>query len=125
MPATARKFAVCDSPVDINEATYQELRDALPGIGDILARRIVLYRDEHGPFASAEDLMRVPGLNDKRLSKFAPHVSIAPNSGYRFQAAPEASMPPSSEDFIQPMPIFSIASEPLPQQPAPSMSSLL
>lgn len=67
--------------------------------------------------------MRVPGLNGKRLSKFAPRVSVVPTSGYRFQAANEtASM---SDDPIQPMPIYSIESEPLPRAFAPSVDSLL
>jgi competence ComEA-like helix-hairpin-helix protein len=125
MPATAHKLAISDSLVDINEATARELREALPGIGDILARRIVLYRDEHGPFESLDDLRHVPGINGQRLSKFAPRVSVVPpNSGYRVQAASTPSGAPS-DDYVRPMPIFSIESDPLPTQLTPSMSSLL
>ncbi len=128
MPATVRKLAISDSLVDINEASANELRDALPGIGDILARRIVAYRSEHGPFEHPDDLMRVPGLNGKRISKLAPRMSLAPNSGFRVPAANQTSIEsggPAADDYVHPMPIFSIESEPLPQQHAPSMSSLL
>jgi competence ComEA-like helix-hairpin-helix protein len=125
MPATAHKLAISDSLVDINEATARELREALPGIGDILARRIVLYRDEHGPFETLDDLRLVPGINGQRLSKFAPRVSVVPpNSGFRVPAASTPSGAPS-DDYVRPMPIFSIESDSLPAQLTPSMSSLL
>jgi len=132
MPATVRKLSVSDSSdslVDINEASAQELRDALPGIGDILARRIVLYRNEHGPFEHPDDLMRVPGLNGKRISKLASRVSVVPpNSGFRVPAANSAaneSVEWTSDDYVHPMPIFSIVSDPLPMQAPPSMTSLM
>jgi competence ComEA-like helix-hairpin-helix protein len=134
MPATAHKIALFDSLVDINEATAQELREALPGIGDILARRIVLYRNEHGPFENLDDLMRVPGINGQRLSKFAARVSVMPpHSDFRVQTTTPSNAPSGevrpligpSDDYVRPMPIFSIESEALPAQPTPSMSSLL
>lgn len=123
MPASARKLAICETPVDINEASAEELSDALPGIGDILAQRIVNHRDEHGPFATTEDLMLVPGLNGKRISKLAPRISMAPpESDFRFQAAPSSISP---GDVIERKPSFSILLDPLPQQLTPSLSSLL
>ena len=47
--------------VNINTAGVDEL-DSLPGIGPVLAQRIVDYRTEHGPFRSAEELMQVEGI---------------------------------------------------------------
>jgi len=53
-------------PVDINTAEKEELL-ALPGIGDILAERILAYREEHGPFDAPEALMLVEGIGEKKL----------------------------------------------------------
>lgn len=50
--------------VDVNTATVAEL-ERLPGIGPALAARIVEERNQHGPFASVEDIARVSGIGDK------------------------------------------------------------
>jgi competence protein ComEA len=50
--------------VNINTATTQELTQ-LKGIGTKYAERIVQYREEHGPFSSAEDIINVPGIGPK------------------------------------------------------------
>ena len=49
------------APLDLNDASAEELTE-LPGIGRELARRIVAYREEHGPFESVEELMEVSGI---------------------------------------------------------------
>ncbi len=54
-----------DSLVNLNQATSAQLQ-TLPGIGPALAERIVAARDQQ-PFLSVEDLLRVPGIGDKRL----------------------------------------------------------
>lgn len=51
--------------IDINTATAGQLSAGLPGIGETLARRIVEYREQNGPFRSAEGLMDVPGIGEK------------------------------------------------------------
>lgn len=66
-PAPAR-------PLDINRAGVTELQQ-LPGIGPTLARRIVATREATGPFASPEDLLRVPGIGPKRLGRLRPWVA--------------------------------------------------
>ena len=53
--------------VDVNTAGAAEL-ERLPGVGPTLARRIVEYRDAHGPFGEAEDLSRVKGIGSKTYS---------------------------------------------------------
>jgi len=50
----------------------------LPGIGPVLARRIVAYREEHGPFASLEELLRVPGIGEETLAALRPLVKVQP-----------------------------------------------
>ena len=62
--------------VNINRATAAELQ-ALPGIGPTLAGRIVAQR-EFAPFQSAEDLMKVPGIGEKRLETLRPLVTVQP-----------------------------------------------
>lgn len=52
-----------ENPLDINAADEAQL-DLLPGIGAVLAERIVTYREEHGPFSKTEDLMNVEGIGE-------------------------------------------------------------
>jgi competence protein ComEA len=52
---------VPSGPVNLNTATAADL-DALPGIGPVLAQRIVTYRDQQGRFTSVEQLDDVPGI---------------------------------------------------------------
>ena len=63
--------------IDVNRATEDELR-TLPGIGVVLAARIVQTREREGPFASLEDLKRVPGLGRGKLERIAAAVALRP-----------------------------------------------
>lgn len=51
---------------DINTADASDF-EALPGIGPVIAERIVAYRDEHGPFEALESLLDVPGIGESKL----------------------------------------------------------
>lgn len=62
-------------PVNVNTADAA-LLDAVPGIGPSLAQAIVTYRRENGPFKTVEDLVNVPGIGPKTLSKIAPFVTV-------------------------------------------------
>ena len=53
--------------LDLNRATAAEL-DALPGVGPVIAERIISFRDEFGPFQSVDDLLDVPGIGEARLA---------------------------------------------------------
>jgi competence protein ComEA len=59
--------AADDTKVDLNAADVAAL-DALPGIGPVLAQKIVDWRTEHGRFASVDQLREVSGIGE---SKFA------------------------------------------------------
>ncbi|WP_291220531.1 helix-hairpin-helix domain-containing protein [Dokdonella sp.] len=59
--------AFAGSPVDINTASATELAEGLDGVGMSKAEAIVAYRDEHGPFASADDLVNVKGIGEKTV----------------------------------------------------------
>lgn len=62
-------------PVNLNAADAEALT-ALPGIGEELARRIVEYREEHGPFASVEDLTEVSGIGQGKLAALEGLVTV-------------------------------------------------
>jgi competence ComEA-like helix-hairpin-helix protein len=55
-------------PIDLNAADADALV-ALPGVGPVLARRIVAYRDSAGPFRRLEDLVGVRGIGPATLSR--------------------------------------------------------
>ena len=55
--------------VYINTATAEELC-ALPGIGPSLAKRIIDYKQSHGTFHSADELLDVPGIGKSKLNTF-------------------------------------------------------
>jgi len=55
-------------PVNINSASEAELQN-LPRIGPAMAARIVLHRQQHGPFQSKDDLMKVKGIGKKTFEK--------------------------------------------------------
>ncbi|SDF49519.1 competence protein ComEA [Blastococcus aurantiacus] len=61
--------------VDLNSATVQEL-DALPGIGPVLAQRIVAHRDEQGPFRNVDQLDDVPGIGPTIFAELAELVTV-------------------------------------------------
>jgi competence protein ComEA len=61
--------------VPVNTATAEELT-ALPGIGPVLAQRIVDFREAHGPFDALGDLGEVSGIGPKILASLADAVSF-------------------------------------------------
>ena len=62
-------------PVNINTASKKEL-DALPGIGETLAQRIIDYRSANGPFSTVDDLTKVKGIGAKTLEKLKPYATV-------------------------------------------------
>lgn len=66
--------------VDINGADWPEFAQ-LPGVGETLARRIVEYRDSHGPFRSPDELLHVPGIGRATLDRITPFLVINLPSG--------------------------------------------
>ena len=62
------------SPLDINSAPVEVLAE-LPGIGEVLAERIVEYRAEHGPFKTVEELTEVSGIGERKLAELEGRVT--------------------------------------------------
>lgn len=56
-----------DGPISLNQATEPEL-ETLPGVGPVLARRIVEFRETHGRYETVEDLLEVPGIGEAKLA---------------------------------------------------------
>lgn len=56
-------------PVNINTANAEQLAEALEGVGAVKAQAIVAYREAHGEFTQAEDLLKVKGIGPKMLEK--------------------------------------------------------
>ena len=61
--------------MSLNSATVEQL-DALPGIGPATAAAIVSYRQEHGRFASVEELLEVRGIGEAKLAELRSKVRV-------------------------------------------------
>ena len=73
-PTTPETVAVT-FPIDINRADAEQLT-ALPGIGEVLAGRIVAYREENGSFLSTQELQNVEGIGEKRLDAILDLITV-------------------------------------------------
>jgi competence protein ComEA len=60
--------------VDINKADWPEFV-ALPDIGELLAKRIIEYREQSGPFESVDQLQRVRGIGPRILERLRPFLA--------------------------------------------------
>jgi competence protein ComEA len=61
--------------VNINSASAVEL-EALPGVGEVIAQRIVDYRTANGPFGSVDDLLDVSGIGEVTLEDIRDLVTV-------------------------------------------------
>jgi competence protein ComEA len=61
--------------VDLNTATVAQL-DSLPGVGPVLAQRIVDHRERHGPFRSVDALREVDGIGEGRFAELRDRVTV-------------------------------------------------
>ena len=63
------------SKVDLNRASADELT-TLPGVGPVLAQRMVEWRKTHGRYRSVDDLQEVKGIGKKRMEQLRPLVIV-------------------------------------------------
>jgi competence protein ComEA len=61
--------------VNLNTASLEQLQ-TLPGVGPVLAQRIVDYRDQHGGFKTVADLQKVSGIGDTRYNDLKNRVTV-------------------------------------------------
>ena len=62
-------------PVNLNTATLEQLQ-TLPGVGPVLAQRILDYRDQHGGFATVADLQKVSGIGAAKYNDLKDRVTV-------------------------------------------------
>jgi competence protein ComEA len=75
-PARNANVAGPRNAVDLNQATAKEL-ESLPGIGAVLAERVIAYRNSVGRFRTVEDLREVAGIGSKKFDRLKPLVTVA------------------------------------------------
>lgn len=61
--------------VSLNRASADQLEE-IPGVGPVLARRIVHHRQANGPFHEVEDLLDVSGIGEGKLAELRRHVAV-------------------------------------------------
>jgi competence protein ComEA len=69
------KIPTVSSPINLNTATQGQL-DTLPGIGPVMAARIIAYKLKNGPFLLIEDLKKVTGIGDNKFAEISKLVRI-------------------------------------------------
>jgi competence protein ComEA len=74
-PGTTGGGPAAGALLDLNAATAEQL-DGLPGIGPVLAERIVDWRTEHGRFGSVDQLREVPGIGESKYAQVKAKVSV-------------------------------------------------
>ncbi|MBW7573657.1 helix-hairpin-helix domain-containing protein [Caproiciproducens sp. AGMB10547] len=53
------------------------MSDGLDGIGDVIAKRIVDYREKNGAFKSVEEIKNVSGIGDKIFANLKDHITVS------------------------------------------------
>lgn len=75
-PARMAKRPIAEK-VDLNRATEKDF-EALPGIGPVLAERIVEYRQSRGAFREVDQLRHVKGIGKKKFERIRSLVGVTP-----------------------------------------------
>lgn len=76
LPISGSHSLLAGVPIDLNTARAVDL-EALPGIGPVLAQRIVALRDERGGFSNLDELRAVKGIGAKRLKTLRRYLTIS------------------------------------------------
>lgn len=85
--------AFAATPVNVNKADATTIAKSLDGIGKAKATAIVAYRDEHGPFKSANDLAQVKGIGQSLVDRN--HDAILLSGGTPAASAKDAAPMPA------------------------------
>ena len=71
----ARKLIVFSLPLDLNRASAEDLC-LIPGIGELLGREILAYRERRRAFSSVEELRNVKGIGDKNFESIKSYFIV-------------------------------------------------
>jgi competence protein ComEA len=74
-PVTAAASATAEPKVNLNRASADELQ-ALPGVGPVLAQRMVEWRKAHGRYRTVDELQEVKGIGKKRMEQLRLLVTV-------------------------------------------------
>jgi competence protein ComEA len=74
-PGPGGAGGTASGPVNLNTATAEQLQ-ALPGVGPVLAQRIIEFRTQHGGFRSVSELRQVSGLGDAKFAELKDLVTV-------------------------------------------------
>lgn len=77
LPARGKKGAVQKQVIDVNTATAAEW-ETLPGIGKVLANRLIRYREKLGGFTSLEQVKKTYGISDSVFTLIQPLLRLQP-----------------------------------------------
>ncbi len=72
---TTSKQTLGPHSININTASKDRLT-LLPGIGETYAERIIIYRDNNGPYASVDELEKVKGIGKSTLERLRPYIRV-------------------------------------------------
>jgi competence protein ComEA len=72
---SAERLLTLGLALDVNTATAEDL-EALPGVGPVLAQRIIEYRQSRGPFQKIDDLLSVHGIGGKKLAQIKSLITV-------------------------------------------------
>jgi competence protein ComEA len=61
--------------LNINTASSREL-ETLPGVGKVIAKRIIAHREQYGLFRRAEHLMMVRGISDRKFREIRTMITV-------------------------------------------------
>ena len=61
--------------VNLNTATAEEL-ERLPGIGEVMARKVIEYREQNGPFRRPEEIIIIDGFSERKYRAIADVVCV-------------------------------------------------
>lgn len=75
LPGSAGIQEINSGIINLNKAGEEELIQ-LPGVGYILAGRIIDYRKHHGYFTRLDDIKKVSGIGDKKFERIKEHLTL-------------------------------------------------
>lgn len=73
---SSKSSKVIHGKININTASANELSSGLSGVGDVLAKRIVDYREKNGKFKTIDDIKKVSGIGDKKYESIKDFITV-------------------------------------------------